>query len=134
MQLHDRTMLTDCLLAKLERCKDALTGLRVGLYKELCVLKDKVYERTSKRALLEMEVSSLLDALLNFVQVCSVRACPKSHRRGVAEGGSNNTHASRWQNQPAMQDTVQMCTVKPLPTTSQDADSRTAVVLGLQSL
>lgn len=67
-EVHDYELLNKCLQAKLVRTQEILTLLRKGLYRELCVLKDRVYEKTNTRLMLDADVASLLEGVMSFLQ------------------------------------------------------------------
>jgi hypothetical protein len=74
--LEARAVLADGLRARLLRCQGVLTAIRRGLYAELVVLKEKTYQRSQTQALLDLEISSLLHAVMAFLQACSSQAVP----------------------------------------------------------
>eukprot|EP00668_Euglena_longa_P032561 GGOE01041931.1.p1 GENE.GGOE01041931.1~~GGOE01041931.1.p1 ORF type:complete len:951 (+),score=240.84 GGOE01041931.1:96-2855(+) len=58
----------ESLQGRLLRCQQVLDAIRSKLYAETCLLKEKVYQRTQTGELLEMEVCSLLDVVMEFLR------------------------------------------------------------------
>eukprot|EP00667_Euglena_gracilis_P004291 EG_transcript_4311 len=66
--LQEAEVRNESLQGRLLRCQQVLDAIRSTLHTETCLLKEKVYQRTQTGELLEMEVCSLLDVMMEFLR------------------------------------------------------------------